>query len=110
MGTIGTAITYVQQVRNRAGLTNDLTGYDKTKLDSLIAKERQKEFCFENQRWYDLKRTGQAIIIMNQHGIKMKARYPFLPANSYLVTPNKLVGPIPSQQIVLNKIDQNAGY
>lgn len=53
------AIHYVEQVRNRAGLTDPLDGYDKIAMESLIAKERQVEFCFENQRWYDLKGLGR---------------------------------------------------
>jgi hypothetical protein len=57
---------------------NSLEGYDQLQLDSLIAKERQKEFCFENQRWYDLKRTGKAIEVMNAQGARLKAKYPFL--------------------------------
>ena len=61
LGRTGEALSFIQQVRNRAGLTNTLTGLDKTALQTLIAKERQLEFCFENQRWYDLKRTGKAV-------------------------------------------------
>ena len=109
-GNTAMAISYVEQVRNRADLNAPLTGYNKISLDSLIAKERQKEFCFENQRWYDLKRTGKAIEVMTAHGIKMKAKYPFLPDNSYEINENKLLAPIPTNQIILNKLDQNPGY
>lgn len=110
LGNTGQAIPYIEKVRNRAGLMNPLTGYDKLKLDSLIAKERQKEFCFENQRWYDLKRTGKAIEVMNAQGARLKAAYPFLPANSYELNANMLLAPIPGQQVLLNKIEQNPGY
>lgn len=110
LGSTEEAIPYVEKVRNRAGLMNPLAGYDKSKLDSLIAKERQKEFCFENQRWYDLKRTGKAIEVMNAQGVRLRAKYPFLPDNSYELNENKLLAPIPGQQVLLNKIEQNPGY
>jgi tetratricopeptide (TPR) repeat protein len=109
-GNTSAAIPYVEQVRNRAGLNTPLTDYNNVSLDSLIAKERQKEFCFENQRWYDLKRTGKAIQVMMAHGIRMKAKYPFLPDNSYQINKNRLLAPIPTNQIVLNKLEQNPGY
>jgi tetratricopeptide (TPR) repeat protein len=110
LGSTGLAIPYVEKVRNRGGLMNSLEGYDQSKLDSLIAKERQKEFCFENQRWYDLKRTGKAIEVMNAQGARLKAKYPFLPANSYDVDAHLLLAPIPGEQVLLNKIEQNPGY
>lgn len=109
-GSTDLAIPYVERVRNRAGLMNSLGGYDQSRLDSLIEKERQKEFCFENQRWYDLKRTGKAVTVMSAQGARLKATYPFLPANSYELNTNLLLAPIPAEQILLNKIEQNPGY
>jgi tetratricopeptide (TPR) repeat protein len=110
LGKTADALPYVEKVRNRAGLSGALTGYDQQKLDSLIAKERQKEFCFENQRWYDLKRTGKAIAVMTAHGAELRASEPYLPDNSYEMTQDKLLAPIPAEQVLLNKIDQNPGY
>lgn len=104
------AIPYVEQVRSRAGLTNPLTGYDKTTLESLIAKERQVEFCFENQRWYDLKRTGKALTVMAEHGAREKTNKAYLPATSFAMEPYKLLAPIPVEQIEINKLEQNPGY
>jgi len=46
----GEAIPFVQQVRTRAGLIAPITATAKESLKTLIAKERQVEFCFENQR------------------------------------------------------------
>ncbi|GAA4316212.1 RagB/SusD family nutrient uptake outer membrane protein [Compostibacter hankyongensis] len=109
-GKTSTAIPYVRQVRSRAGLSGTLDGYSQAKLDSLIARERQKEFCFENQRWYDLKRTGKALEVMKAHGERLKQDEPFLPANSYQMTPQKLLAPIPAEQVLLNQITQNPGY
>mgnify|MGYP000023873185 CR=1 FL=1 len=104
------AIPYVEQVRHRAGLTNSLTGYNRSSLEKLIAKERQVEFCFENQRWYDLKRTGKALEVLRKHGSREKAMKSFLSSNSFEMTEFKLLAPIPAEQILINKIEQNPGY
>lgn len=109
-GRTGEAMGYVQQVRNRAGLTEPLAGYDQISLQNLIAKERQVEFCFENQRWYDLKRTGKAIEVMAAHGAREKAKKSFLYAASYEMVPFKLLVPIPQEQILINQLEQNPGY
>ncbi|HEV7350326.1 RagB/SusD family nutrient uptake outer membrane protein [Telluribacter sp.] len=109
-GKSNEAISYVQKVRDRAGLTTPLTGLDKTALQALIAKERQVELCFENHRWYDLKRTGKVQEIMTAHGLREKAKKSFLYAESYQITPNKLLAPIPANQILVNKLAQNPGY
>ena len=110
LGRTGEAIPFVQQVRSRAGLTNPPTGLDKTALQTLIAKERQVEFCFENHRWYDLKRTGKALTVMTAHGLREKAMKPFLYPEAYTLTPNKMLAPIPVVEVSVNKIEQNPGY
>ncbi|WP_394995352.1 RagB/SusD family nutrient uptake outer membrane protein [Emticicia sp.] len=104
------AIPFVQQVRTRAGLTNAISALSKDALSTLIAKERQVEFCFENQRWYDLKRTGKAVEVMAAHGIREKAKKTFLYPEAYGITANKLLAPIPVNEISINKLEQNPGY
>lgn len=90
------AATYVLQVRQRAGLLNDLSNLSRNELDLLIEKERMVEFCFENQRWYDLVRRERAVEAMKVQGKN--------------ISPNQLVAAIPSEQILINKINQNPGY
>ena len=51
LGQTAEATTYVNMIRNRAGLPN-FTGDVKTAL----RYERQMEFVFENVRWYDIRR------------------------------------------------------
>ncbi|GAA0879017.1 RagB/SusD family nutrient uptake outer membrane protein [Algoriphagus jejuensis] len=109
-GRTGEALAYVQQVRNRAGLTAPLSGYDQASLANLIAKERQVEFCFENQRWYDLKRTGKAVEVMTAHGQREKAEKDFLFSSAYQIAPYKLLAPLPAEQILINGLEQNPGY
>lgn len=96
LGRTAEAIPYVQQVRNRAGLTRDLTGTGKAELTTLLENERQVEFCFENQRWYDLVRTERAIDVMRAQGKNIQ--------------PHHLLTPIPGTQIFINQLQQNPGY
>ena len=106
----GEAVPFVEQVRLRAGLKEPLSGYDKTSLEELIANERRVDFCFENQRWYDLKRTGKALESMQEHGAREKERKSFLYDNSFNVTAHKLLAPLPAEQILINRLEQNPGY
>lgn len=110
LGRTSEAIPFVQQVRTRAGLTKALTGLNKTELENLISNERQVEFCFENQRWYDLKRTGKALAVMTAHGAREKAKKPFLFTSAFAIAPYMLLAPIPEEQILINKLEQNPGY
>jgi tetratricopeptide (TPR) repeat protein len=110
LGRTSEAIPYVSMVRQRAGLGMPPAGLNAAALEVMIAKERQVEFCFENQRWYDLKRTGKALETMSAHGAREKAMKPFLFATSFNLTPNKLLAPIPAEQILINRLSQNPGY
>jgi starch-binding outer membrane protein, SusD/RagB family len=60
----GTAIADLNVIRNRAGLANTTAG-DQASLLTAIQHERQVElFCEWGNRWYDLKRTGDADTVM----------------------------------------------
>jgi hypothetical protein len=109
-GKSSEAVPLVQQVRTRAKLTAPITATDKVSLQNLIAKERQVELCFENHRWYDLKRTGKAIEVMTAHGKRENSLKPFLFEGAFVITPNKLLAPIPANEILVNKLQQNPGY
>lgn len=110
LGRTGEAIPYVEQVRERAGLADPLTDYNQESLRILIANERQVEFCFENQRWYDLKRTGKALEVMTAHGQYEIANKSYVDPGSYQITPDKLLAPIPILEVELNQLEQNPGY
>jgi tetratricopeptide (TPR) repeat protein len=104
------AIPSIQLVRNRAGLTSPITITDAAGLRQLVAKERQTEFCFENQRWYDLKRTGKAVEVMTAHGKREKSAKVFLYPEAYTLNSNKLLAPLPISEVSINKLTQNTGY
>lgn len=104
------ALTYLNQVRARAGLAPS-NETNQVALRDVILHERRVELAFENKRWLDLVRTGKAIEIMTAYGNAMKALYSYLPANSYQVDQNKLLFPVPYSEILVNPLlTQNPGY
>lgn len=104
------AIPYLNQVRARAGLAAS-TASSQADLRAAIAKERRVELAFENHRWLDLVRSGQAIPVLTAYGAKQKAIRPYLTGNVYTVTQDKLIFAIPQNELLINKLlTQNPGY
>lgn len=100
-GKSAEALPYLNQVRNRANLPSSKeTTTDK--LRSIILHERRVELAFENHRWNDLVRTGNAISVMTTHGKEMKALYKYLSPEAYQVTEARLVLPIPYRESIWN--------
>ncbi len=98
------AATLVNQIRTRVSLPN-ISATNQTDMRLAIEKERRLELAYEGIRWYDLKRTGRAIAVMNA------AVGPNLENLGYNVTPNRLVWPIPQAELDKNtKLTQNPGY
>ncbi|HRI20947.1 MAG TPA: RagB/SusD family nutrient uptake outer membrane protein, partial [Panacibacter sp.] len=69
-GKSSEALTYLNQVRARAGLENIASTED---LQDVIMQERRVELAFENKRWPDLVRTGKAVEVITAYGAKVKA-------------------------------------
>lgn len=96
------ALKYLNAVRQRAGISNltvkQLPTQEKFRKGILV--ERQREFPYEGQRWFDLVRMGFAKSVMAENGIEIK---------DY-----QLLFPIPQQEIekVGDKsiLWQNPGY
>lgn len=84
------AVQYLNQVRNRAGLSNT-TATSQAEIRDGIEMERRLEFIGEGHRWFDLKRTRTAVETMNAWFV----------ANDISVTinTNSLLLPIPQSQI-----------
>jgi hypothetical protein len=109
-GMSGQAVPFLNQVRQRAGLPPTTT-MDQGMLRDTIAHERRVELAFENHRWFDLVRTGQAITTLTAYGIQQRAAFPFLLPNTYNVTQNKLIYPVPNRDVMVNPgLGQNPGY
>jgi len=86
-----TALDAVNKVRDRAGLA-DLTGLTR----QLIWDERRAELAMEQDRFFDLVRTGQAATILGRLGFRAGVHEVF---------------PIPAAQLQLNpNLTQNPGY
>lgn len=103
-GDLAGALQLVNQIRKRAKLA-DTNAANKDAARAVIAKERRLELAFEGHRWYDLKRTGKAIEVINNavgpNGEKL----------GYNLTQEKLLWPIPQSELDKNtKLSQNPGY
>ena len=60
------AANYLNQVRNRAGISN-ITAVTQAEMDLAIEEERMLELCFEGHRWYDLVRRNRITPVMEAH-------------------------------------------
>ena len=103
-GDLSGAASLVNQIRTRAKLANTPAA---TQVDMRLAieKERRLELAFEGIRWFDLKRNGRAIEVMNN------ATGPGNVNLGYHLTQNRLVYPIPQAELDKNtKLIQNPGY
>jgi hypothetical protein len=97
-------------VRERAGLP-DITATNQDTLRAAILHERRIELAFEDKRWHDLVRSGNAISVMNAFGANLQTQITYLPAGAYVVTSDKLLLPIPAAEIGVNpQLTQNHGY
>ncbi|WP_114938812.1 RagB/SusD family nutrient uptake outer membrane protein [Mucilaginibacter endophyticus] len=102
----GEALPYLNQVRLRAGLP---ALAQATKLN--VSNEMRHELAFENHRWTDLIRNGQAIDAITAKGVRLKALYGFLLPSTFLIDQNRLIYAIPFREIQINsKLTQNPGY
>ena len=68
------ALKYLNAVRQRAGISNltvkQLPTQEKFRKGILV--ERQREFPYEGQRWFDLVRLGFARSVMAENGVEIK--------------------------------------
>ncbi len=104
LGDLNGAAGLVNQIRARVSLgpTNANT---QAAMRLAIEKERRLELAFEGVRWYDLKRTGRAIEVINN--AKGADGNPI----GYMLNQQRLVWPIPQAELDKNaNLTQNPGY
>lgn len=92
LGNVGAAVNPINMIRNRAGLPS----LSAVTIDA-VWNERRHELAMEQDRFFDLVRTGRAVTILGPRGF----------------TANKNeVFPIPQGEIDLSggKLKQNSGY
>jgi len=98
------AAALVNQIRTRVNL-GPTPAITQAELRLAIEKERRLELAFEGHRWFDLKRTGRAIEVINQ----VKGADGQL--IGYNLSANRLVWPVPQAELDKNiRLQQNAGY
>lgn len=94
-GDLAQALTDVNRIRTRAGLTALATA-TSVQLQTEIALQRRLEFAFEGHRWFDLKRRGQEVV-------KTTGNVPY--------GDTRTLAPLPLREILSNtKLVQNLGY
>lgn len=94
---------YMNEVRERVGLPAYGTAGFPSEYNTLplaLEHERRVEFALEFHRWFDLKRFGRAIEVLQNSG------------KNITITEDQLVLPIPQEVITQNPgvITQNDGY
>ncbi|MCB0505778.1 MAG: RagB/SusD family nutrient uptake outer membrane protein [Cyclobacteriaceae bacterium] len=104
LGNLSGAADMVNQIRARVGLSNT-TASTSDAMALAIEKERRLELAFEGHRWYDLKRTGRAIEVINsaidENGDLV----------GYNLTEDRQLWPIPQAELDKNaNLTQNPGY
>ncbi|MGW9687140.1 RagB/SusD family nutrient uptake outer membrane protein [Flagellimonas sp. 2504JD1-5] len=96
------AIIQLNTIRSRAGLAAT-TATTQAEVRDAIRQERRFEFIGEGHRWFDLKRYGTAVAVMNAFFSST--------GSNVTIDANKLVLPIPQSQLDTDaSITQNPGY
>ncbi len=120
-GNLSAALGYLNQVRRRAGV-EELSLADvgnKHALFLALENERFVEFAYENQRFFDLVRTGRYIDVMDNHYLTEMLQYTeklyYVDGTIGQVTKPleewQILLPIPTSERDINPhITQNPGY
>lgn len=136
-GADGTSVGIINQIRARAGAADypgtgnfnsvfykyPATGdnaIDETTFKAALFNERRLELAFENQRYFDILRSGDALAIIRayfaqEYAVHYANYRPVITLDELqgYVTEERLLLPIPQREIDTNdqiKISQNPGY
>ena len=112
-GPTSDSYSYINMVRNRAGLSNLTAGMNHDQFQTAVWHEERVEGAFEDHRWFQLLRTGRAVSVMTANGAEQKTYQTWLPSASYDVKPYKLLYPIPTHDVQLYdpaNLKQNPGW
>lgn len=110
-GPTNEAYSYINRVRNRAGLDGLTVNLTRSEFRDAVIHEQRVELAFENHRWFHLIRTGGAIDAITKHGEVHRDIQPHLQEPVYIIEEYKLIYPIPQREITLNpNLNQNPGW
>lgn len=102
----GEAFEILNRIRQRAGLEPKTAANVPNQQDfrRWMEQERRLEFCFENQRWFDLVRTDRALDVM-------RAFLDHYGLENAMGSRDRYYYPVPQQVLDINpNIVQNEGY
>jgi hypothetical protein len=103
----GEAFTLLNQIRSRGALPalTSATVTNKAEFITALLEERRHEFFHETHRWFDLKRLGDPVTVMNNH-------FASIPGLNRIIDVDDLLLPIPQNQVDTDPefIIQNPGY
>lgn len=131
-----TAYDVIKKIRERAGVGTNEVGMplpegdayledcatDKTKMTNLIRNERRLELCFENKRFWDMRRW---LLPLDEtvKGVKIEKidetkdatsdnlKYTILDVESRVFAPYQCYGPIPKDEVLRwDALKQNKGW
>ena len=104
LGQINNAMSLVNEVRDRVELPPVSASTQQEALEQVL-RERRLELAFEGQRFFDLRRSGRALEIMQD--LRGADGTPF----SYHIAEFRLLWPIPQSELDKNpRLQQNLGY
>ena len=116
------AYDVIKAIRNRAGITDnaylDACATDKDKMRELIRNERRIELCFENHRFYDLRRwkVDMSLLTEPAKGVSIVSagtglQYDEIEVESRDYKDYMYYGPIPdSETLKYDQLKQNKGW
>ena len=118
VGVTPEVYTVVNQVRTRAGMPVLPAGLTQSQMRDRIRNERQVELCFEEHRFFDVRRwkLGEALFNIPVRGMKITKNGSLLTYTPFVVE-NRIFQPkhylYPISQSDINKapeLEQNPGY
>ncbi len=115
-----TARSKIEELRNRAGIDQPdeyLASLDRDGLRELIRNERRIELCFEEFRFWDLRRWEESEAINDpvkgvfiDLEVNVDTAYNYTSIEERKYTPDKIYGPIPYEETRKYNIEQNKGW
>lgn len=117
-GDIGgyTARNVINAIRDRAGITAQfwVSIQDQAGLAEIIKNERRLELCFENQRFWDLRRWKMTDVMKAPvHGVQVSAdgtEYNYVEVEKRNYQDYQIYGPIPYGETLKYDLVQNEGW
>lgn len=106
----------INALRNRAGITSNdyVNGLNKTQMTDLIRNERRIEMCFEEQRFWDLRRWKMTTEIKKPvSGVEISAdgsTFNYHEVESRNYSDYQIYGPIPYGETLKYGLIQNLGW